>query len=189
LDNILLVIRKLIASCDNFSVDLDLFSPSPFDETALAYHLQTKYAFHLDHQSQHTLKGEIQGVQIDCITHQYPWLTEYITDGNVRLASLHDIAAMKLNAISGNGTRIKDFIDVAYLSTTISLNDMLDAYARKYKANRIIPLKSLFYWRNIHFEEPVNMIHSNSFDWECIAKRLNEMQEHPQRIFPRIIMS
>ena len=50
------------------------------------------------------------------------------------MASPVDIAAMKLNAIAGNGTRIKDFIDLAYLSTLLSLGEMLEAYEHKYKS-------------------------------------------------------
>ncbi len=50
----------------------------------------------------------------------------------MRLASLEDIAAMKLNAIVSNGTRLKDFIDITYLSCYLSLKEMLDAYETKY---------------------------------------------------------
>ncbi len=108
------------------SIDLDLFSNKPFDVNILAVHLQTKYKFELDFISVNTLKGEIEGVQIDCIAHQYPWVEEQDDIETIRLASFIDIATMKLNAISGNGTRIKDFIDIAFLSTKISFNQMLN---------------------------------------------------------------
>ncbi len=36
------------------------------------------------------------------------------------MLSIRDIAAVKLSAIAGNGTRLKDFIDVAFLSTGIN---------------------------------------------------------------------
>jgi len=48
------------------------------------------------------------------------------------MASLSDIAAMKLNAISGSGSRIKDFIDIAGLSRVLTLSDMIDSYQNKY---------------------------------------------------------
>jgi len=63
--------------------------------------------------------------------------------GNIRLAGFIDIAAMKPNAITGNGTRIKDFIDIAYLSSKIPLNKMLEGYEMKYNANPIIPIKAI----------------------------------------------
>jgi hypothetical protein len=51
-------------------------------------------------------------------------------DDSIRKAGFTDLAAMKLNAISGNGTRIKDFIDIAFLSGKLSLNQMLRGYEK-----------------------------------------------------------
>lgn len=47
---------------------------------------------------------------------------------------------MKLNVLAGNGTRLKDFIDIAYLSEKISFNQMIQVYESKYQSNPIIPL-------------------------------------------------
>lgn len=90
---------------------------------------------------------------------------------------------MKLNAIAGNGTRIKDFIDLAYLSTLLSLGEMLEAYEHKYKANVIMPLKALTYWEDINFDEPIRMLGSAPFKWKKIEKRLLQMQNYPQKRF------
>ena len=94
------------------SVDLDLFSAEPFDEQRLREYLERNYRLQTDYMSPCTLIGEIDGVQIDCMAHQYPWLQVPYVEDDIRLADLEDICAMKLNAIAGNGTRIKDFIDV-----------------------------------------------------------------------------
>lgn len=134
----------------------------------------------MDFIKNNTIKGEIEGVQIDCIAHQYPWVYPPIEEENIRLASLQDIAAMKLNAITGNGTRIKDFIDMAYLSAYLTFSEMLDIYEQKYKANRIIALKSLNYFDEINFMEPIRMI-NGAFNWETIRKRLLEMQKYPNK--------
>ncbi len=91
------------------SIDLDLFSLKPFDEQDLAQYLETNYRLQLDYLQKNTIKGQIEGVKVDLITHAYPYVQEpALTDG-VRLASVDDIAAMKLNVIAGNGTRIKDY--------------------------------------------------------------------------------
>ena len=89
------------------SVDIDLFSNLSFNEEALSDHLISNYNLELDYIDKNTIKGEIEGVQVDCITHGYPWLSPFYVTSDVRFASLEDIAAMKLNAIVGNGTRIK----------------------------------------------------------------------------------
>jgi hypothetical protein len=165
------------------SVDVDLFSSKPFDENELADYLRTNYHFELDFISKNTLKGEINGVQLDCIAHQYPWINSAKVEENIRLASFGDIAAFKLNAIAGNGTRIKDFIDVAYSSSQISLNKMLDAYEMKYTSNRIMPIKALTYFTDINFNEPIQMADGSKLNWRKIEKRLKEIQDYPDRIF------
>jgi len=165
------------------SVDIDLFSSTSFNENELADYLRTKYHFELDFISKNTLKGEIGGVQLDCIAHQYPWINSLIIEENIRLASFEDISAMKLNAISGDGTRLKDFIDIAFLSSKIPFNGMLNGYMVKYNANPVIPIKALSYFDDINFNEPVKMALNSKFNWGKIEKRLKNMQEYPNRIF------
>jgi hypothetical protein len=165
------------------SIDIDLFSNKSFDEGGLANHLLDNYQFELDFIAKRTLKGEINGVQIDCIAHQYPWIEKPVVVDNIRLACFLDIAAMKLNAITGNGTRIKDFIDVAFLSEKLSLNQMLEAYQKKYNSNPIIAVKSLTYFDEINFDEPIKMTKGKTFNWKIIENRLKEMQKSPDKIF------
>jgi hypothetical protein len=165
------------------SIDLDLFSNKAFEENDLAMHLLVNYQFELDFIAKRTIKGEINGIQIDCIAHQYPWIEKPIIVKNIRFASLMDIAAMKLNAIAGNGTRVKDFIDVAFLSEKLSFNNMLEAYTKKYNSNPIIPVKSLTYFEEINFDEPLKMIKGETFNWKIIENRLKELQKSPDQIF------
>ncbi len=164
------------------SVDLDLFSTATFPEQELSEYLAQTYGFKLDFIAKKTVKGEIEGIQIDCIAHEYPWVDSSVVEENIRLASLPDIAAMKLNAISGNGERIKDFIDVAYLSKYMSLAGMLEGYGKKYGANPIIPLKSITFFDDIQFDEPIRMM-EGKYNWAKISRRLLEMQKHPDKQF------
>lgn len=165
------------------SVDLDFFSNQPFEQDKLADYLHRNYQFELDYIAKNTIKGEIDGVQIDCISHQYPWISSFITDENFSLAGAPDIAAMKLNAISGNGTRLKDFIDIAFLSTKMTLNEMLGYYQKKYNSNPIIPLKAITYFDEIDYNEPIKMVEGFLFKWKNIEKRLIDMQKEPNHIF------
>jgi hypothetical protein len=168
------------------SLDLDLFSAEPFEAGELSEYMTFEYHFTPDYLSRHTVRGEIDGIKVDCITHQYPWLKPPVMAESIRLAHILDIAAMKLNAIAGNGTRIKDFIDIAYMSAYLSLDEMLHAYSQKYTANRLIPLKSIMYWKDINFTEPIKMISSKTFLWEKIEQRIKDMQRQPQRVFPEL---
>lgn len=165
------------------SVDIDLFSIEAFNESELADYLFRTYSFKLDFISKNTLKGEIDNVQLDCIAHQYPWIKQVNLEDEIRMASFDDIAAMKLNAIVGNGTRIKDFIDIAYLSSKIPFKKMLDGYEEKYNANPIIPIKAITYFDDLNFHEPIKMAHDRKLNWKKITKRLKSMQDFPSRIF------
>ena len=168
------------------SVDLDLFTEKEFEADELREYLEQNYRLQTDYLAFATVKGEIEGVQVDCIAHAYPWLKPFVFEEGVRLASLEDICAMKLNAIAGNGTRIKDFVDVAYLSSMFSLEQMLKFYEEKYHANPLMPLKGIVYFADINKNAPVKMANGKPLDWKSIEKRLLAMEKFPQRVFPQL---
>lgn len=168
------------------SIDLDLFSQKPFDPEQMLAELEPKYQFQLNYQARNTLKGNIDGIQVDLITHNYPLVNPLLNVEGVRMASAPDIAAMKLNAISGNGTRLKDFIDVAYLSSSITLAEMIDSFGEKYGSrNPVMLVKALDYHQDIDFQESIQML-GNSYDWKTVEKRLGEMTRQPQKLFPEL---
>lgn len=165
------------------SVDLDLFSPDEFDVEDLRDMLVQKYDFRLAYLHGRTIKGFIGDVMMDCIRYNYPHLHKPEEIDGIRMESLQDVAAMKLSAVSQNGSRIKDFIDIATLSSRFSLNEMLNFYTSKFSgANALIPIKSMTYFDDIDFSESVVMT-TGVFDWNAIANRLFEMVESPDRVF------
>lgn len=168
------------------SIDLDLFTDTDFNEEVLRSYLEKAYGFQADFMERSTVKGEINGIQIDCIAHCYPWLKPCQNEDNLRIAQMEDICAMKLNAIAGNGTRIKDFIDIAYLSSVFSLQQMLGFYEQKYHSNTLMPLKGLIFFDDINKNEPVRMANGKPLQWNRIEKRLLMMDRYPERIFEKI---
>ena len=130
-----------------------------------------------------TVKGTIAEIKIDCITYAYPLLERVHEEGGIRLCSLRDIAAMKLSAIADSGTRLKDFVDVACLSTRLSLGDMLRAYDAKYRGmSPISPLKALTYYDDIREREPILTLRGN-YDWSLIDYRLQDMLAHLEQVY------
>lgn len=166
------------------SVDLDLFSPSPFDAMDLKDFLEQTYGFRVDFmKKKNTLKGTINGVKVDCLTYEYDSVQDIHVEDGIRLYSLEDISAMKLSAIADNGTRLKDFIDVACLSTRLSLYSMLKFYERKFPDTSVIrPLKAVTYFDDIDFNENIVMLNGN-YKWENIEKRLADMTKNQDKIF------
>ena len=157
------------------SIDLDLFTAGEFNPPQLEKYLQEKYAFKGDLLSGSGLKGEVNGIKLDIIRHDYPDVEPRIQEHGIRLYSLKDIAAMKLSAIADNGTRLKDFIDVAYLSGYLSLKEMLAAFETKdLQTNPYRAVKGLNYYDDIRFSERIDLL-GEGFCWETIATRLSDM--------------
>ena len=171
------------------SIDLDLFTQKDFDENALLSEVEEKYNFYTDFQSNNTLKGQIDGVKVDFISHKYPLINPLLVIEDVRMAGIQDIAAMKLNAIAGNGTRLKDFIDIAYISSVITPIQIVEAYQGKYSArNPVMAIKSMVYHNDIAFDEPIEMM-DNNFSWSVIDKRLHDMLDTPEQLFEPMNMN
>jgi hypothetical protein len=165
------------------SIDLDLFSPTEFDSTELGRYMREKHAFEINTTAKNTLTGFINGVKVDLLAHRYPYVEPPLFLEGIRLSSMKDIAAMKLNAITGNGTRIKDFTDIAWLSCKMSLADMLKAYQIKYETNPYTALRSLLYFEDIIFDEPVQFTDGSKLNWKSISKRITDMANNQHKIF------
>lgn len=165
------------------SIDLDLFTRNNIDVEKLKKHLVKTYNFKIDYEAENTLKGFINKTMIDCIKYDYEFIKPIITNDKIRLLSKEDIIPMKLQAIIANGTRIKDFIDIAYLSEYYSLYDMIKLYKKKYKVNNeIIILKALIYFDDIDYKEKISMC-DKRYKWEIIKERLVNMFNDQKKVF------
>ena len=147
------------------SIDLDFFCPDGFDAPALSADLSRRYGMLPLTLTKNTLIGVIDEVKVDFIRHPYPWLTDPIEEGGLRLATDYDIGAMKLNAIVNSGQRIKDFYDVYFLLERFSLHQMVDAYEQKYApANGMLAVKAVGYFGDIDpTRDPLRMVRKLPF--------------------------
>jgi len=156
------------------SVDLDLFTYKQFETAALIDHLIKQYNIQIEvRKEKNTIIGYIAGVKVDMVAHIYPPLQSPIIDEEVRMYSLIDIACMKLVAISDNGTRLKDFVDIAYLSTKMSLSQMLKGYGVKYQnTSPMHAAKGLSFFGDINFDTQIDLCCGNPFNWKKIEQRI-----------------
>lgn len=165
------------------SIDLDLFTSVPFDTIKLEKFLQEHYGFRTDFMEKNTLKGTINGIKVDCITYPYKNIKDIYKIDGIRLYSMEDISAMKLSAIADDGSRLKDFVDIAFLSSYFSLYSMLQFYAQKYPESNVIrPLKAITYFDDIDFEEDV-IILQYKYNWKLIERRLLNMMKNQNKVF------
>jgi len=165
------------------SIDLDLFTLKEFEADHLQQYLENAYGFTVSDKFTNGLMGFIEGIKVDLIRHAYPLVEPMISEPPIRMAHALDISAMKLNAISGNGTRVKDFYDMYTLLEHHPLTDMLGAYVKKYPNSGVhIATKSLAYFDDIDFErEPALMV--RNIDFAQVRERLEAAVLDPYRVF------
>jgi len=157
------------------SVDLDLFSNFSFDTVQLLENLSADFSFSLFFSANNVLKGSIRGVQIDIVAHRYPLICDPIITDSICMLSVEDIAAMKLNAITVSGQRVKDFIDIYYLLETYSIGEMIGFYKKKYSQyNEANVLKSLCWFREADLSDWPVLIKTPKLGWGTIKKKIKE---------------
>jgi len=166
-----------------FSVDLDLFTTEAFDVQQLEKYLVENYNLHTDNVAAYTIRGSISNIKTDFLQHAYPLVKSLFKTEHLRLASIEDIAAMKLNAISISGQRLKDFIDIYFLLERMSLEEMLIAYENKYShSNKLIPMKALVYFGDLNTSQTFpKMVHK--LTWKKIEARLVAAVKKPYQVF------
>jgi len=153
------------------SVDIDLFTNSDFDSSALVSHFEKEYAAEQIAWEANTFRAHIQGIKIELLTHQYPLLDEIKVIDDVRVVSLKDLAAFKLNAISGRGSK-KDFWDLDALLAHFFLIEMIDFFKAKYAANGIWHLiRSLSYYDDAE-TELTEIIDYQGKDWSAVKENI-----------------
>ncbi|MDG5800650.1 nucleotidyl transferase AbiEii/AbiGii toxin family protein [Marinilabiliaceae bacterium ANBcel2] len=155
------------------SVDLDFFTTDDFDVNFLLEFLESNYNFHSDFTANNTLKGFIDSIKVDFISHKYPLVKNIRSLENIKLYSIEDIAAMKLNAIAGNGTRSKDFIDLYFILNEYSVSQLIDFYSTKYKTrNTFHVVKSMVYFDDVSTEDWPLMILEKNLNLEKIKRTI-----------------
>jgi hypothetical protein len=157
------------------SVDIDLFSNLSFDAGSLLEQIHQDFSYKLFFTSSSTLKGSIENINVDILAHRYKYIAETLEVNGVKLLSMPDIIAMKLNAISTSGQRSKDFIDIYYLLEKYKLERMLEFYREKYDQENIsFILKSLIYFEEVDLADWPVMVRDPKLKWVDVKKRIEK---------------
>jgi len=144
------------------SADLDFFAPTIGPPDGLANRLAAR-GLHITVTSTalETLYVEVGGVQVSFVGSPIPLLgpLQSLAPTLLPLASVEDIAAMKLAAVSARGSR-KDFIDLWVLVTRHKpLADFLGAFRGKYKTHDVgHVIRSLVYFDDADAEPPLRLL-------------------------------
>jgi hypothetical protein len=155
------------------SIDIDLFSNFNFDAGKLLENLSTDFQFQLFFSAENTIKGCINGIQIDLIAHRYPMIGMPVITEGISILAVEDIAAMKLNDISISGQRVKDFIDIYYLLDKFSLAELISFYKNKYSQyNEVNVLKSITWFNDVILDDWPVILKDKDLKWEEVKDRI-----------------
>jgi hypothetical protein len=159
------------------SVDFDWFRQPLIEEPLeLARELQEeRIPFVTGWTRQSTLYGTVRGVRVSFFRFRYSLLGPLVPwpKAGCQLASLEDLACMKLSAISQRGSR-KDFVDLFALGRHgFSLQQMLGWYREKFEVDDVAHLLyALVYFDDADKEPSPSMIWK--VDWREVKATLRE---------------
>ena len=110
----------------------------------------------------------ISGITMYIVNYYYPWLEGEKCFDQLRLAGKKDFTAMKLDAITGRGTK-KDFIDLYFLLQEYNLKTIIDFYTQKFHDGPpFLVLISLSYFVDADLEQ--NPLLLQNICWPVIKK-------------------
>ena len=146
------------------SIDLDFFGKVEADSDSITEMLKTHGELRIYKVSKNINIYSVNGIKVDIVNYSYPWIDEPIVEEGLILASPKDIAAMKINAIEGRGTK-KDFIDVNELLKHFTLQQILDFHSEKYPdASVLRSIMSLSYFEDAEEQPMPKMFTSDTWD-------------------------
>lgn len=145
------------------SIDLDFFGTVDCESEYLRESIAGIASLTILKESPHIHIYIVDGIKVDIVNYKYPWLDDVVLEQGLRLASVSDIAAMKITAIIGRGTK-KDFIDIAFLLHHFSLEEILHFYAAKYNDSSVfMAMKSLAYFDDAESDPMPDMFVNQSW--------------------------
>lgn len=157
------------------SVDIDLFGTITADNIAVSQKLKKIGKLITIQNSKNINIYLINNIKLDIVNYPYHWLEKEISEDDLLLASIKDIVAMKISAITGRGKK-KDFIDLYFLLKRWTLKEILDFYVQKYDdASVFMAIKSLAYFEDAEEDQQPEMI--KPAEWNEVKNYISKALE------------
>ena len=140
------------------SVDFDFFSPHQFDTEVMMKRLSALFGeklFTVTQVEKNTLSIILKAeIKISFMAYEYELINSLIITEYINIASVPDIACMKLSAIMQRSA-LKDYVDLYEIMRVYSLEQLLSYAKKKYPTiDSTVILKSLSYLDDI-VDEPL----------------------------------
>ena len=152
------------------SIDLDLFSDIKFDQNIVINALRQKFTEGFIYEGEFKHFGIfcfVENVKVDLVPFRHPLIRPIQVIDGIRMFSLEDIAAMKIQAILGRGKK-KDFWDIAELFKHFKLKEIIAFYKEKFPSQMLlisIPQALSYFDDADESEDPISI---NGMDWDAV---------------------
>ncbi len=154
------------------SEDLDFFSQQPFKPELIEQQLLEFGSLSETELSDGTLNTYLNGVKLQFLLYPYRLIKPSVAWEGIHLSSVIDIACTKLQTVGMRESR-KDFIDIYFLLTQMSLETLLKFTKEKYAESDYSEthiLKSLVYFDDAE-SQPMPRMHQD-VSWEQIKQTI-----------------
>lgn len=168
------------------SYDFDFFTYDKFDSDFFSNMIKIDFGGTVFSLIEDTVNGTINNIGI--FFFRYPYKLIRATDkfNNINLASLSDLASMKLSAIMKRGTK-RDLYDIYELLNMFQFTELKTYILEKYNKNGNIfyhLTRSLFYFEDA--EKDIDPISLNGTTWEKVKKYLLTIEKKISKAFSKI---
>lgn len=161
------------------SLDFDFYSKEKLESEKFATRLKQLFpSIKISHQTDDTFLAIATGVNISVFYYPYQLLRDLVNFPPVQLASLEDIAAMKIVALVQRA-RQRDFWDIYYLIETLGIASVITSAYRKYpwyEENNQIVLRALTYFEDADNDQEVARVtvFDKNIRWEDVKEKIRQ---------------
>ena len=128
----------------------------------------------------------IENIKVDFVAQRNSrMLDKPIIIQDLRLASIRDIAAMKVMAVATTSNRIKDYVDIFFLLKQFSLETLFDLYLEKYNVDSVqTVLDNLPYFYDVSQDEfeALNFLDTTPSLKELCSVLSQEVKKYSEKI-------
>ena len=154
------------------SLDFDFFTAHKFNENLFLQKITSfPVDFELERSEEGTILGYANKTRFSLFFYSYPLLDKPKEFLKIAIASIKDIAPMKIAAISDRGTK-RDFIDLYFIvaiEKLYSMEEILNFYDEKFSLlhqNKLHILKSMIYFEDAESERMPKML--KNVEWKKV---------------------
>jgi len=162
------------------SYDLDFFCQDEFRHQDHVRSLRALSRFIVDYTDSNTLVGRLNEVKVGFFHYPYRLIRPPHRWRGLKIASLEDIACIKVDAISSRGKK-RDFIDLYFImkALRLSLSEVFQVFEQKYgggQYNLIHVQKSLIFFADAEGDPDPQML--AEYSWEqCKSFFIRQIRE------------